>query len=140
MTRNRTGLVLLLVITLYWGCADQIVSQCESETQPTIINATYSSIESNLFRPTCGKGGCHSGTNPAANLTMSGGLAYDQLVDVTSSQENTLKRVKPGDSDNSFIIWKLEARGTSVMPPSGALSAATIDSIRKWIDDGAVKN
>ena len=49
-------------------------------------------------------------------------------------------RVKPFESENSYLIRKLRGQGTSVMPPSGQLKAAVIDSVVAWIDKGALNN
>ena len=70
--------------------------------------------------------------------------SFANLVSTSSLQEPLLDRVTPGDADNSYLIHKLEgvdAGGqpitTNQMPPGSALSQATIDVIRQWIDAGA---
>lgn len=68
-------------------------------------------------------------------------MSYAMLVDVPSSQNNTILRVAPNDPDNSYLIQKLEGTaGTGAqMPLNGApLPQAQIDVIRQWITDGAV--
>ncbi len=50
-------------------------------------------------------------------------------------------RVAAGDSDNSYLIHKLEGTATvgARMPQGGPfLDQATIDAIRTWIDQGAL--
>lgn len=67
--------------------------------------------------------------------------SFASLVDVDSIEIITLKRVAPGDSENSYLVWKVEGRPTIVggrMPLGGPmLSQAEIDMIRDWIDSGA---
>jgi hypothetical protein len=80
--------------------------------------------------------------NPPATikLILTAGNAYANLVNVPSIQMQSILRVKPGDSNNSWLIKKLRAEGTTVMPPNGQLSVAIIDSIAKWIDKGAAND
>ncbi len=67
--------------------------------------------------------------------------SFGNLVDVFSLEIITLKRVAPGDAENSDLVWKVEGRPTIVgspMPLGGPmLSPAEIDMIRDWIDSGA---
>jgi hypothetical protein len=67
------------------------------------------------------------------------GQAYLNLVGRQSNQ-SLLNRVEAGDSENSWLIKKLRAEGTSVMPPVGQLSSAVIDTIVTWINNGAEEN
>ena len=65
---------------------------------------------------------------------------HASLVNVTSISEPQLKRVVPGDPDNSYIIHKLEGTQTvgARMPFGGPfLDQATIDQVRAWIQAGA---
>ena len=73
------------------------------------------------------------------NLT-SATESFNALVNVTSIQEPTFKRVLPGNPTDSYIIHKLE--GTQVvgdrMPQFGPfLDQATIDQVKSWIQAGA---
>lgn len=114
----------------------------------TVQNAapvTLSMIQTQVFSPSCS--GCHSGPTSSAlpsgmNLS-SAADSFAALVNVTSLQVDTLNRVTPGDSANSYLVQKLEgtaAVGTR-MPQGGPfLDQATMDMIRQWIDDGAANN
>jgi hypothetical protein len=101
------------------------------------MRATFSSIQANVFTPTCALAGCHGGSQ-SPNLSV--GQAYNNLVNKASSQNPSMMRVKPGESSNSYLMKKLNGDGTSIMPPSGQLSQAKIDSIALWIDTGASNN
>jgi len=101
------------------------------------MRATFTSIQNELFTPTCAKSGCHAGWQ---SPDLSAGKAYGNLYNVTSSEDQSLLRVKPFDSNNSLLVRKLRGQGTSVMPPTGQLSAAVIDSVVAWIDRGALNN
>jgi len=97
------------------------------------------------FIATCAFAGCHAGgpRPPAEGLDLRADTAYAHLVNVASSEVPSLMRVTPGDSDNSYLIHKLEGTQTvgSRMPDGGPpLSAAFIASLREWIDAGAPNN
>jgi len=110
---------------------------------------TLTQLQSTYFGPLCS--GCHNGT---ASTTRADGLpgiqnltsaanSFAALVDVTSLEVNTLKRVNPNDADNSYIIQKLEGTQTvgARMPFGGPyLTQAQIDEIKGWINAGALNN
>ncbi len=105
------------------------------------IQPTLSSIQDNVFTPTCS--GCHNGSGGALPGSMDLGDAeasFANLVGVASEQEPQLERVTPGDADASYLIRKLEGTASTgvQMPASGTpLEQSTIDTIRQWIDAGA---
>jgi len=75
------------------------------------------------------------------NLT-SATASFNSLVNVTSIEEPTIKRVLPGNPNNSYIIQKLEGTQTTggQMPLGGPfLDQATIDQVRTWIQAGAAQ-
>lgn len=124
------------------GSADDDDSADNNELQ-----ATLSSLQENIFTPTCALGGCHSSTSASAGLSLAAGESFLQLVGIESTQADGQNRVMAGNSDQSYLINKL--RGTqatvggsgSQMPRGGsALSDEEIQAIEQWIGDGAVNN
>ena len=84
---------------------------------------------------------CHAGDSPPAGLKLTAAVSYANLVDVNSTQVTALKRIKPNDAANSYLIHKVE--GTQAvygqMPLGGApLSVADINKIKDWINAGAL--
>lgn len=72
------------------------------------------------------------------------GSAYAAIVNQPSDQDATLTLVIPGDAENSLLYQKVNSneppigvRMPQFQPP---LSAAQIDLIRRWIDEGAEDN
>jgi len=106
----------------------------------TGFNPVFSEIQSNVFTPTCASSGCHSGANPQANLNLEAANSFAMLVGIASDQVGGIQRVNPGNPDNSYLIQKLEGNASvgGVMPPSGMLPQADIDTIRQWITAGAL--
>ncbi len=69
-------------------------------------------------------------------------VAYTDMVNVTGPCGVT--RVIPGNSAGSFLYQKVARIQTCGVgmppPPSSAVSAADVDAIRDWIDEGALNN
>lgn len=138
MQVSRLVISLLLFIVLIAGCSK------DSPLQPPPPDAklsTLSGIQSNVFTPSCTGSGCHAGASPAASLNLTTGSSYSQLVNQTSLKDATKERVEPNNSANSMLVLILRGSVSPRMPSgAAALSSATIDSIAKWIDDGALNN
>jgi methionine-rich copper-binding protein CopC len=106
------------------------------------LTADFTSIQANVFTPICTR--CHSGAGAPQGLQLDAAHSYSLLVGVPSAEEPNLLRVKAGDPDNSYIIRKLEGGPGIVgvqMPADGPpyLPQATINVIRSWITNGAMK-
>jgi len=94
--------------------------------------------------------GCHAtGTVANYNLAMStASQAYTNLVNVTSGECASEKRVAPGSSSTSYLYYKLSnSTGTwtcgsgSQMPKTGTLLNTTqLNTVKAWIDQGAPNN
>lgn len=129
--------ILFLILT---SCADQIVDGCESEplnlmSQKTLTS--FSKIQTDVFNVSCALSGCHGENSTQANLLLTEGNAYQNLVGVTSLLYPQFQRVEPGNSSNSLLIKVLKGDGVSKMPPAGNIESSVIDSIALWIDKGA---
>jgi hypothetical protein len=94
---------------------------------------------------------CHFSAAPGGDMTapylnFNAGLGVGELVDVDSVQVPSMKRVTPGDIDNSYLVHKL--RGTHLelgapvdsdpMPPLGPLPEDDIARVEAWIVGGAL--
>ncbi|MGD9488355.1 MAG: hypothetical protein AB7W47_10060 [Calditrichaceae bacterium] len=128
------GVVSIFVFTM--SCADQITS--DSADENLIVNASFPDIQDKVFSPTCAVSGCHVSVMHESGMNLSAGAAYENLVDVVSRGNPQLKRVEPGNSQQSYLIRKLTGNNTAVMPPAGKLNSSVIDSIAAWIDAGAL--
>jgi len=93
--------------------------------------------------------GCHTGGPSASGgLDLSSGVSYGNIFNVNSGELPSMKRIKPGDPANSYLLHKVNGTQGTVggsgqrMPfgCSGAscLSAATRTAIENWITSGAV--
>jgi hypothetical protein len=90
--------------------------------------------------------GCHSGSGAPKGLNLTAGNSYSLLVDVNSNELPSMKRIKPNDVANSYLVHKVEGTQGAVggsggqMPlgcsGSSCLSAAQINDIKAWINLG----
>lgn len=106
------------------------------------LGPTLAGIQANIFTPICTQ--CHTGAAAPLGLALDAGVAYANLVGVTSVEMPSMRRVEPGNPDNSYIVWKIEGRSGIVgaqmprgLPP---LSAEQIAAVRGWIQAGAAAN
>jgi hypothetical protein len=93
----------------------------------------------------CATAGCHAGPLPASDLVLEPGRLFDAgvgAVGVTSLEAAPALRIAPGDSAASYLVHKLTGDGIAGdrMPPGDPLPQVEVDSIRKWIDEGARNN
>ena len=105
----------------------------------TVNNAptvTLTQLQEEIFTDACS--GCHP---PNRGMDLRAGHTFASIVDVKSSEQPALKRVAPGDPDNSYLLRKLVG-GPNIsegrMPQGGPfLSPNQIQRIRDWILAGA---
>lgn len=108
------------------------------DSGPLPLAPTFASIQQNVFTPTCTR--CHAGASAPTGLRLDEASSYAMLVNVASVEVPSLRRVRPGDPDLSYLIQKLEGRaavGGRMPLNSPPLPQATIDVVRQWILEGA---
>jgi hypothetical protein len=134
---SRSSLLLVLIVGVA-ACGS------DSPTAPTPASAimpTLSSIQSVVFNDSCA--GHHGDHATEADLDLTAGESYDNLVNVPSIQV-AFDLVEPNDAENSYLVHKLDGRAGIVgvqMPVGGPfLSQADIDVIKQWINAGAQNN
>ncbi|MEJ2195703.1 MAG: hypothetical protein P8X73_12705 [Ignavibacteriaceae bacterium] len=135
-----SSILIFIVFILISSCSE------DNPTEPgnpnaSVPNPTLSSIQSNVFTTTCALVGCHGNSGTQANLNLTNGQSFANLVGVTSQLFPPSKRVEAGDGAISILIRILRGQVSPRMPQDrAALSDAIIDSIEKWIDNGALNN
>lgn len=141
--------ILLLAIGLQACGSSASDSSSEEETESTDeeLTASFTSIQDNIFTPSCALAGCHSSASAQVGMSLAEGEAYDNIVGVESTEAAGLNRIEAFDPDNSYLIHKLEGTQESVggsgarMPKnSSALTDEQIAILREWITNGATEN
>ncbi|WP_417612987.1 hypothetical protein [Owenweeksia hongkongensis] len=124
---NRKGKILLT-----FGALLFVVSSCYNDNKEDIYqnanndcdtsNVTYSATIKAIVTANCAISGCHSGTNPSANLD------YTTYADLETS------------ASNGALVNRINGRG-ALMPQGGpALPECQITQIETWVNDGAPNN
>lgn len=126
--RWPAGALLLALVSCSGGNSSMNMAAMTASPAP-MMTADFESIQTNIFTPLCA--GCHSGANPAANLSLDAAHSFNDLVNVPSTEQPLIVRVKPGDPAHSFLAIHLEDDG------DGA-SASDIAVVVQWIADGAM--
>ena len=110
-----------------------------------VAATTLTQLQTTIFTPRCS--GCHSGggaTLPSSMNLTSAANSFAALVGVASSQQGTVMRVAANNAAGSYVIQKLEGAATisgSRMPLGGPfLDQPTIDTVKSWINAGALNN
>jgi len=136
----------LLAVSIGSAACDESLPSVTGPT-PNLV-PTFSSIRSEIFNQSDSSGRaactqCHNTVGGRFNgLDLSPTVAYSNLVGVTSRGKVGAIRVIPGDSENSYLIHKLEGRPGIVglrMPFIGPpyLTDGQILVIKRWIELGA---
>jgi hypothetical protein len=105
-----------------------------------VVTPDFASIQANVFTPICTQ--CHVGANAPQGLRLDAANSYSSLVGVPSSEQPSALRVKPGDPGASYMVQKIEGRAAvGARMPLGqpALPDATIQAIRTWVTNGALR-
>ena len=90
-----------------------------------------------IFDNSCAFAGCHAGPNSPKDLDLSEELFMSYLVNVESQEMPALKRIKPGDPANSYLIMKLkgdpEIQGERMPKGSKPLTQRQLADIEAWV-------
>jgi len=136
--KMRTSLSILVrisIILLFISCTTNTGTNPDNLS---VVNATFSSIQQNVFTNSCAFSNCHAGS---VSPTLSSGNAYGNIVNQISS--NGKAYIKPSDPANSYLLSKIKGQNIrgSRMPLNGnRLTQSVIDSITTWIQNGALNN
>ena len=119
-------IVALLVTTILAACAgngegvDVNGNKTSGSGSTGPLTPDFASIQDNVFTPICSV--CHIGAGAPEGLQLDATHSYMLIVNVASAEQPNLKRILPGDPDDSYLIQKIEgAAGISGvrMPANG---------------------
>lgn len=109
-------------------------------------NSTYHVIQDDIFDKSCANGACHAPPGNAADLNLSYGQSYHDLVNRIprnpAAAAAGMKLIDPGNPENSFLLTKLMGSdnrefGGRMPFGMGPLHNGKIDALRTWISAGA---
>lgn len=126
---------LILIFVFLISCKDNIKYDCTDEQ--VTQNVKYSEIQ-DIFNNNCTS--CHNTQLKSfyGDLDLSNN-AYNQIVNVLSSQRSNEFLIKEFSPDSSYLYRKLIDKNIDgdIMPPSGNFSQININKIKLWIEQGA---
>jgi len=134
------GSFLLLCLTGLFIACEHSSPTVQQQPPPAGLQATLSSIQTNIFTPKCNNPGCHIGPG-GGPMSLKAGDAFASLVGANSAYGRP--RVATGNANNSALFLKVTGDNSvgSRMPLGLApLSQAETDSIKAWINRGAQPN
>lgn len=119
---------------------NRVDEDCDGTVGVTPAAASFASDVLPIFQANCTYG-CHSGDRPSAQLDLG---SRANIVNVASRQRGTMRLVAPGDTANSYLIYKingthLDVGGSGQRMPSRPLAAGDIATIEGWVTDGAAE-
>ena len=142
-------LPVLLVAVLLGGCSDSGNSPPPPDCTSVADTSQAATVSyQNDIRPffadekySCTSIGCHGETLPSSEYLL---VTHADMFEAgPEARSRGICAVKPGDPDQSYIIWKIEGRsGTGERMPKGLapMSAQDIATFRQWILEGARNN
>jgi len=135
------------------ACTDLTIDTAVNQIQTPLDSASFRKDIYPVLKATCAaSGACHLGPNaPAGNAVVQMDLstdsaAYANLINVPSQGRPPMMRVRPFKSDSSFMYrvitrdptYRLSYYRMPVAPY--AMPDATVETIKNWIDKGALYN
>ena len=121
----------------------------EAAGQPTVQPAAASRVSFTvdiqpILTQNCATVGCHNAVTPPLGLNLTAGVAFDNIVLVSSQEVPALHRIEPGDPNNSYLFRKITgAAGISGsrMPQNNPAffdkNPELLDLVHRWILEGA---
>lgn len=127
-----------------------------ADASPACIEALdhsdFAFIQEKVFARSCFfNSSCHNASpNAPAGLTLTQDRAYDEIVNVASTEVPAMLRVAPGSCEDSYLYAKITGNldiipsGKKQMPPTFdgqgnwvPLCQEKVDAICRWIENGA---
>lgn len=135
LRRNLPGVLALLLVV---GCSDRGTEPLPGGDDPGIDPVSYATDVQPVWTANCT--GCH-GAGGNAGLDLRAPDSRENLVGMTAVNWPGL-RVTAGDPDQSVLYLKLMgASGVGDrMPQGGVLDGGALETVRRWIAEGALDN
>jgi hypothetical protein len=144
---NARRQMAVLVAALVAGCSDLRFTTAVNTIVVPITTPSWQYDIAPILGETCAtSGACHKGANAALGLNLEAGQSYASVVNVASQARPAFLRVKPGQSDSSFLYLATstivaERQNYYRMPLTEyPLPDPVRETIRNWINNGAPNN
>ena len=132
--RIRFAYFALILCAVFASCGDDDEPTGPEPSGPI----TFAGDIQPIFTARCAVSGCHVNPGPSANLNLSAGVSYDNIVNVPTEVFTPGVRVTPFDPDSSVLYLLIE---DGIMPARGSrLTSTQVGAFKTWIEDGALDN
>ena len=95
---------LIILLTALISCSEENTTEPVNNPPSNIPMSKLSDIQAKVFTQSCALSGCHGSTNNQANLLLTEGNSFNNLVNIQSLLFPQFKRVAPNTSSNSLLI------------------------------------
>ena len=116
----------------------------DAVSTPTQVNTAPEPPKPEPPKPEAAKPEPPKPAAPPAQLNLSAALAHAQLVNIAAQQLNSMKRVTPNNTAQSYLFHKVQGDqvtvgGSGGQMPAGQpqLTAGQRNDIQTWINTGA---
>lgn len=115
-----------------------LLSACKYEKIQPLAPAmpSFSKHVQLIFNDNCALSGCHVTSSHQSGLDLREGVAYNNLFALGEIDTTT----NPIDANNSNLYGLIAGISGSIMPPNGKMHDAYIETIKRWIEQGAKNN
>ena len=130
---NALALLLGILSTVTYSSAEETPAESPPGNEDSKVS--YHKDVEPIFRRNCL--GCHQGAKQLGGYLMTN---FESMVAGGESEEPA---IVPGDPDKSYLVARITpVDGVAEMPepPAKPLSDVEIETIRKWIEQGAVND
>lgn len=136
--------LFLLFACLAFGCSKGSLYPSQPSSPPTTQTVSFQTNVQPIFTANCAVSGCHINPGAQKGLDLSAGNAYANIVNVQSQEVPSYYRVKPSNSDSSYLYMKITGASgiTGARMPylRPQLSQTDVQTIQSWINQGAKNN
>lgn len=141
LSKNSIIIIIYYFFLLFIGCADSGTEPTETILLPE-SNLNFDDHIYPLFSAKCSsRNGCHTFSNPAANLPLTD---YNAIINHFMNNVPSEPLVRIGDGENSSLYIVLTQDGyvgVPRMPLNGPyLNSNQYEGVKTWIAEGAVPN
>lgn len=143
MMKHRLFPVICMLALVAVGAPGALFASTADDASPA-PKVSFQSDLMPILKRRCAA--CHITGDEPGKMALVPGKAYDFIVDV-DAVDVAMKRIAPGDPDNSYLLHKLlgthlDVGGNGVRMPfhQGPLPKKDLDNFRLWIEQGANNN
>jgi len=133
-----TILSISLVYISYLFCASHSLAQ--TAVRDSTVDSTKVKLRNQvipIFKANCSVAGCHKGAYPKKNMNLEVDKFLKSVLDVTSQEIHSLKRVDTKNPEKSYLLMKVKGeiriKGARMPDDAPPLKKEEIKVIEDWI-------